>query len=191
LTKPTAINRAIVKIEKRFNDEIKTESGITLYKDTSFKPEENSTIEGVVVSAPDSINGVSDGFCWDVKEGDKLYFHYGVTIDESNSFTENGETFWNIEPYNAIARVRDGRLKPVGHYILVRPSEKKKPESSILFIPDSAAKEDNTGTVVASNDDEMPEGSVVVFEERGKFWNFIEGEKLYCMNNSNVMYVIN
>lgn len=185
------IYKIFVKIDKRFQDEIETESGIKLYKDTSFKQEENSTIVGHVVAAPDKYDrsmGTPD-FKANVMAGDKLYFHFLVTIDEENRIEVDGEEYWMVDYFNAIALVRGGKIIPVGDYILLEPI--KEEIKTDLIVPDLIDTEKTKGLIVASNDPSIPEGSVVEYEDVGKFWNVIEGRRLYCMWNQNILFIHN
>jgi hypothetical protein len=47
-----SLNSFVVHVPKRYNDEIKTKSGLKLYLDTKFQPFENRINEGEVVSVP-------------------------------------------------------------------------------------------------------------------------------------------
>jgi co-chaperonin GroES (HSP10) len=185
------IYKIFVKIDKRFQNEIETESGLRLYKDTSFRPEENSTIVGDVVAVPDKYDRAmgSDQFKANVIAGDKLYFNFLVTVDEENRIEVDGEEYWMVDYFNAIALVRDGGLIPVGDYILIEPIDEKI--ESTLIIPDTVDREGNRGRVVASNDESIPNGSLVEYEEVGKFWNIIEGKRVYCMYNQNILFLYN
>lgn len=178
-------NRIFVQIEKRFQDEIVTDSGLRLYKDTSFKPEENSTIEGVVTHIPLKVTKQPD-FYHNVQVGDKLYFHYNVVMDESNCIVVDGEQYWMVEYFHAIARVRED-VKPVGEYVLVKPIQEEV--NSTIVLPDHLKKVEGTkGVVYASNHPELAEGDIVEYEKRGKFWNVIEGERVYCMGIRYIMF---
>lgn len=183
------IYKIFVSIEKRFNDEVVTESGLKLYKDSSFNPEENSTTVGVVEAIPakhDTKNFLPD-FQFNVKEGDRLYFNFNITIDPANCVEVDGKEYWMVDYFDAIALVRDGEIHPVGSYLLVEPMEEEI--ETTLIVPDIVNKEGNRGKVVASNDPEIPVGSEIEYEGIGKFWNIIEGSRLYCMMNHNAMYV--
>lgn len=94
-----------------------------------------------------------------------------------------------VDYFNAIAVVRGGKIIPVGDYILLDPIKEKIDTS--LIVPDTVDKEGTRGLVVASNDPSIPEGSTVEYEEVGKFWNIIEGRRLYCMFNQNILFIHN
>lgn len=175
--------RIIVSIENKFND--KTESGI--YIDTSYKPEHHVVITGKVEAVAKRLpkDFQADGFYDTVKPGDKLYFHYLVLLDDDNKIHLDKD-YYMVDYFQALATVRGGKIYPVGEHILIEPIVEEV--TSSLIIPDSAKKkETNRGRVFASNDPEIPEGSVVEFEPIGKFENEIEGKKLYVMYNSNIL----
>lgn len=184
-----AINRIFVTVDKRFNDEHTMENGQSLFLDCSYNPEENANVVGTVVAVPEKPNlrGLGDSFVFDVQVGDKLYFNFMVTSDEGNSIEHNGITYWMVDLFNAIAVVRDGKIIPFGNYILIEPI-KEKLESSLIIVPDSTEKEGTKGIVFASNDDQLPVGTIVEFEAVGQFWNIIEGQRVFCMFNSNILY---
>lgn len=184
-------NKIFVQIEKKFQDEVVTDSGITFYKDTSYHQEENSTTFGIVVATPLSVDkgNVSDDFLHNVQEGDKLYFNFNVVLDDDNLLEWEGKEYWMVDYWNAIAVVRDGEIIPVGNYILIDPL-KEEIKSSLIEIPDFAKeKEKNRGKVFASNHPSIPVGAEVEYDPIGKFWNIIEGKKLYCAVNDNVLFI--
>jgi co-chaperonin GroES (HSP10) len=183
-------NKIFVQIEKKFQDEIVTDSGITFYKDTSFNPEENSTVSGIVVGIPTVVdkNNVTPEFKHNVLVGDKLYFNFNVVLDSDNLIIHEGQEYWTVDYWNAIALVRDGQVIPVGDYILIDPIQEEV--KSFLIIPDAyKKKEGNRGVVYASNSPELPAGTEVEYDKIGKFWNIIEGKRLFCMYNDNVFFI--
>lgn len=187
------IYKIFVTIEKKFQDEIETESGLKLYKDTSFKPEENSTVVGIVAGVPSKTNpkAFSDDFQFNIKVGDKLYFNFLIVLDPVNMIEIDGKEYWMVDYFDAIALVRDSQIHPVGSYILIEPLEDEV-TSDVLYIPDASKKVEGTrGKVWASNDPEIPVGCEVEYEDIGKFWNVIEGKKVYCMFNNNIMLKYN
>jgi co-chaperonin GroES (HSP10) len=82
-------NNIIVQIDKKYQDEIETESGIKLFKDTTFEPGWNATVTGKVVSVPHKvIEGTADKWHHrrgmivpEVQVGDELAFSYMVVFD--------------------------------------------------------------------------------------------------------------
>lgn len=187
-------NKIFVTIDKKFQDEVTTESGIKFYKDPTYNPEDNSTTFGTVTHIPEQVDkkNVSKEFKHNVQVGDKLYFNYNVVMDPDNCVEIGGVEYWTIDYWNAIALVRDEKVIPVGDYILVDPIVEEEVKSSLLYIPDHIAKKEKTrGIVFASNDPDIPVGADVEYEKVGKFWNIIEGKRVYCMFNSNIMFKYN
>jgi co-chaperonin GroES (HSP10) len=186
-------NRIFVQIEKKFQDEIETESGIKFFKDTTWKLEENSTTCGTVTAIPMHVDRVhiDADFQHNVQVGDKLYFNFNVVLDPDNRIEHEGEEYWIVDYWNAIALVRNGEVLPVGSYILIDPIEEEV-TSELLIIPELAQKkEKNRGVVYSSLDPNIPNGTEVEYEEVGKFWNIIEGKRLYCMYNNNILIKYN
>jgi co-chaperonin GroES (HSP10) len=184
-------NKIFVQIEKKFQDEIVTDSGITFYKDTSFNPEENSTVSGIVVGIPTVVdkNNVTPEFKHNVLVGDKLYFNFNVVLDSDNLIIHDDQEYWTVDYWNAIAIVRDGQVIPVGDYILIDPIQEEV-TSSLLIIPDAyKKKEGNRGVVYASNSPDLPAGTEVEYDKIGKFWNIIEGKRVYCMYLHNIFFI--
>lgn len=185
------IYKIFVTIDKRFQDEVTTESGLVLYKDTSFNQEENSTTFGTVVAVPDKYDhsmGTED-FKANVEVGDKLYFNFLVTIDDESRIEIDGKEYWMVDYFNAIALVRNGEVKAVGDYILIEPILEEI--ETDLIVPDMVNKEKTRGRVFASNDPELEIGDEVEYEDVGKFWNIIEGKRVYCMYHNNLLFKYN
>lgn len=180
--------RILITIEKKLNDEIDF-NGQKIYFDPSFNPEWNAFPYGTVVSPPARNPLISDTFVHNVQKGDKLYFNYNVTFDKDNLIEHDGEEYWLVDYYNALAIVREGKIIPVGDHIIVEKQEEEVTHS-FLIIPEIANKKVvNTGKVAASNDPSIPEGSEVTFDEIGMFENEIEGKKYFVMYNHNIMYI--
>jgi co-chaperonin GroES (HSP10) len=130
-------------------------------------------------------------FQLNVQPGDELYFNYQTLLDETNCVEHEGKEYWGVEYFQAIAVVRDGKIIPVGSYILIEKLDEDV-NHSFLIIPEIAKKkETNRGIVFSSNMAEIPAGSIVEFDPIGKFENEINGKKLYCMYNSNIYFKYN
>ncbi|MEJ7914096.1 MAG: hypothetical protein WKF70_13130 [Chitinophagaceae bacterium] len=103
------LNKILVQFDKKYQDEIITESGLILYKDTSYNPEWNVTVTGKVISVPPKLvseRNVETGqinfgeirhkIFPDVRPGDELFFSYLVVHDkevetDSDAFQEQTE----------------------------------------------------------------------------------------------------
>ena len=180
---PTKI---IVTIEKKYHDELDFNGG-KIYLDPTYRPEWNAFPYGTVVAVPARNQFIADDFVYNVQVGDKIYLNYGVIIDESNLIEHEGKEYWLVDYFMALAVVRDGQVFPVGEHILIEPMEEEV-NHDFLVIPDMAKKKVLTrGKVFSSNDPEIPNGSIVSFEDMGMFENEIEGMKLFVMFNSNIL----
>jgi co-chaperonin GroES (HSP10) len=186
-------NKIFVQIDKKFRDEVSTDSGIVFYKDTSYALEDNSTTFGTVVAIPVNVdkNLVDKDFVHNVQVGDKLYFNFNVVLDSDNLIEHEGQEYWIVDYWNAICIVRDGVVIPTGSYILISPVEEEI-KSDLIVIPDIAKKkEKNRGIVWSTNCPDLPVGSEVEYDAIGKFWNVIEGKRVYCMFNDNISLKFN
>ncbi len=104
-------NYILIELPKKFQDEIITDGGTKFYKDTSFRPEWNVTISGIVASVPKNLtigDGRSHSFYPErpdiapiVKVGDEIIFSYLVVMNRV--LVDNvGEVFEKdkpIDPY--------------------------------------------------------------------------------------------
>lgn len=182
---PTKI---FIKVEKRFQDEVDFNGG-KIYLDPSFRPEWNAFPYGTVHSTPLRNVFITDDFVYNVQVGDKLYFNFVVVIDESNLIEHKGEEYWAVDYFQALAVVRDGKIIPVGEHILIEPIVEEVKHDTIIIPEMSRKKTLSKGRVYGSNDPEIPNSSIVSFEERGMFENEIEGKKLFVMFNSNILCI--
>jgi len=101
------VNTILVQIEKKYEDEIITGSGIKLYKDTSYNPEWNVTATGKVVSVPARLaDRVTEAGTFvagdsptlivpDVQVGDELFFGYSVIEDKD--YINSPDAFREVE----------------------------------------------------------------------------------------------
>lgn len=187
MVSPTKI---LITLEKKYQDELDFNGG-KIYLDPSYRPEWNAFQYGTVHSVPLRNQFVTDDFVFNVKEGDKLYINYGVIIDETNCLEVDGQEYWLVDYFQALATVRGEDIIPVGEHILIEPIVEEVTHDT-LIIPELAKKKiTNKGKVFASNDPSIPNGSTVLFEERGMFENEIEGKKLFVMYNSNILGILN
>lgn len=98
-------NRILIEIDSKFQKEILTNNGISLYRDSHYRPEWNVTIKGKVVSVPKKLNiggGLDSIFPHRplieqiVQPGDEIVFSYLVVMQRET--TENKEEQFIKEP---------------------------------------------------------------------------------------------
>lgn len=103
-------NNIIIQIDSKFQDTIETKSGVLLYKDTSYEPGWNATVDGKVVSVPNKVTfGSGKSFDrWrglivpEVLPGDHLLFSYMVITDmdmprNPEHFFPHENSGWRLE----------------------------------------------------------------------------------------------
>lgn len=112
---PTCLqNNILVELESKFQEELVSDGGMKFYKDTTFRPEWNTTISGKVVSVPIKLtegNGSNHSLDFDrpnihqiIKPGDELVFNYLVIMNRK--MTDNaGEIFTRDTPTNPFTTV--------------------------------------------------------------------------------------
>lgn len=98
------VNNCLVQIEKRYQDK----NG-QIKIDTTWRPEEFATLEGIVHSAPTRVeNDQHRTVIGSLKKGDKIIFSYSIVYDyESqpdddtpvykNLIIYNGEEYWKVD----------------------------------------------------------------------------------------------
>lgn len=118
----TISDKILVQIDKKYQDEIVTESGVKFYKDASFNPEWNVTVTGKVVAVPKRISK-TDPFKArlhaEVMPGDELFFSYAVV--ETKEVRKDGESFTEQTLDNATNRVwTNGKQQTLHMKLLTR-----------------------------------------------------------------------
>src|SRR5688572_12239501 len=98
----------LVEIDSKFQDIVHTDSGVLLYRDTTFHPEQHATITGRIVSVPGRIKQAidTDHLVIEGKPGDQAIFSYLVitdwnrhpdrSADHHNEVTIAGKTYWKV-----------------------------------------------------------------------------------------------
>jgi co-chaperonin GroES (HSP10) len=122
-------NSVLVELEKLSDDEYQFGSGVKLYINTSYKPEQHQRIYGTCVAVPEMLTKgdqvkyepgdfrFADSVEPEVKLGDRVYFSY-VAVHKGSIVEYEGKSYCNI-PYSAIlCVVRDKEIIPIGGWIL-------------------------------------------------------------------------
>lgn len=148
----SAYNNLIVKLDKKFQDEIITSGGLKLFLATQFEPGENATITANVVSIPRAMSDDDDmrNIYNDIQPGDEVIFRYLVVCSMNehfaypvyeNEFEYQGESYWKV-PYNMVlGYYRKGELYPASGHVFLEPSAPEmRPDKSDggIWIPDTA-----------------------------------------------------
>ena len=189
-------NLFIVKLDKTMNDTIKTDSGLELYIDTRFDEFENRVTEGPVIAIP---------FKYDtgVKEGDTLYFHHLVVMNEGQVLTGEDNTYMvrydpeHIVNNQAIAYKckDDGKIRCLtGWCLLEAVDEEKDLKSDIIEIVELEEKLPTTGRVAylcdEAEDIDVEIGDIVGFKQNRDYRIKVDGKEYYRVRAEDLDYVI-
>jgi co-chaperonin GroES (HSP10) len=188
-----------VKLDKRFNDEIITESGVRLFLDPTWRPEWNVCIHGEVVSIPHKLGNQleNNGIMPVVEVGDKVYFSYQVALKEHRLFevvNDDGtrSQYWMVDYFHIWCAIRNGNVIMVGGKVAVEPEQEIRDEKiGSIFVPENYRKNTSKkrGTLRFIGKplegepylDVLP-GDTVVFPEKCAFLNEIEGKEFYLVD---------
>ena len=181
-------NLFIVELEKTINDTITTDSGLELYIDTKMDDmgEFNHRVtEGPVVAIP---------FKYEtgVKEGDTLYFHHLVVMQDGQRLTgQDNNYFVRYDEKHALNNQaiaykcqNTGEIKPLAGWSLLEPVEQEKKVTSDVIEVVSLKEELPTQGRVAFTAPWIEElglkvGDVVGFQENRDYRIKIDGQEYY------------
>ena len=189
----------VVRLEKRFDDKMVTDSGLELYMDTKFNEFDHRITEGPVVCVP---------FKYDtgVEEGDTLYFHHLVVMGGDNNgqvFTEEANTYIvKYDPEFAIGNQaiayksqKDGEIRCLTGWCLLKPVEQEELslKSDLIEIVDYSEKLPTKGEVAYMCKDAeylgIEPGDVVGFKQNRDYRLTIDGQEYYRTRAEDLMYV--
>lgn len=183
----------LVKIEKKYQDIIKTKSGVKLYTDTTFHPEQHVTIQGEVVATPERISDQYfevRGIDPVVKEGDIVFFNY-LIVNPINEVHVGDECYYKVDYPAIFAYKRDGEVNMVGSWVFVEPYVEKSDEKvGLLYLPEmmQSKKHDDMGIVFKIGsplrhepDLGLKEGDVIAFIKSAAATYDIEDREVYVM----------
>ena len=184
----------IVELEKKINDTVVTDSGLELYVDGRFNEFEHRVTEGPVICSPLKYNT-------GVKEGDTLYFHHLVVINEGQAVTGCPDQY--LIRYNENETISNqaiafkcqntGEVRPLAGWSLLEPVEEEEEVESIIFME---KKEDlPTKARVSFNAPWLKElgvnkGDVVGFKKNRDYRIKIEDKEYFRTRVEDLMYVI-
>jgi|HubBroStandDraft_2_1064218.scaffolds.fasta_scaffold00002_11 hypothetical protein len=139
------LNTVYVTIDKKFYDSVTFESGITLYKDVNFHPEESAMLEGVVVSLPRGLIARADyaGMQCPLAVGDKVLMRYDVVyayVDQPEGDTPiyknivlfEGQEYWKADIQKIFGIIKPDGIEMINGYVLCASIEDKTPKGKII-----------------------------------------------------------
>jgi co-chaperonin GroES (HSP10) len=190
-------NLFVVELEKTINDTITMSNGKELFIDTRFEGGEfnNRVTEGPVVAVP---------FKYDtgVKEGDTLYFHHLVVMNEGQVLTGEDNTY--IVCYDPDFAVNnqaiaykcqeDGKIRCLAGWCLLEAVEEEEDENGLIEVVSLKEKLPTTGKVSYMCKEAeylgIQPGDVVGFKENRDYRIKIDGVEYYRTRAEDLMYVI-
>ena len=188
-------NLFVVELKKKLHDTITTDSGLELYVDSRFKEFENRVTEGPVVAVP---------FKYDtgVKEGDTLYFHHLVVLNEGQVLTEKDNTYIvRYDPEFAVNNQaiayksqEDGKIRCLAGWCLLEAVEEEEDDNGIIEVVSLKEKLPTTGKVAYMCKEAeylgIEPGDVVGFKENRDYRIKIDGVEYYRTRAEDLMYVV-
>lgn len=185
----------VVELEKQIEDTIKTDSGLELYIDTRFNEFQYRVTEGPVVASPLKHNT-------GVKEGDTLYFHHLVVLNEGQTLTGNDKHYIvQYDPHitvnnQAIAyKDRDsGEIKPLAGWSLMEPIEEEVKEDNSTIISVSLKESPVKKARIAFDAPWIQEmgvkkGDVIGLPKNRDYEIKIDGKKYFRVRTDDFLYV--
>jgi len=190
-------NLFVVELDKTINDTITMSNGTELFIDTRFEGGEfnNRVTEGPVVAIP---------FKYDtgVKEGDTLYFHHLVVMNEGQILTGEDNTYIvRYDPDFAVNNQaiaykcqNDGKIRCLAGWCLLEPVEEEEDENGLIEVVSLKEKLPTTGRVAYMCEEaeylDIEKGDVVGFKENRDYRIKIDGVEYYRTRAEDLMYVI-
>jgi co-chaperonin GroES (HSP10) len=161
-------NSVLVELEKLSDDEYQFGSGVKLYINTTYKPEQHTRIYGTCVAIPEMLTKgdqikfeegdyrFTDSIEPEVRVGDRVYFVY-LAADKRNIVEHEGKCYCNI-PYSQILcvvrKIPEGFIVDVPELLDYSKKENKTFESTLAEVME-------TGVDVPSYK-KMPERDVII-----------------------------
>jgi co-chaperonin GroES (HSP10) len=111
-------NSVLVELEKLSDDEYQLGSGVKLFINTTYKPEQHQRIYGTCVAIPEMLTKgdqikfeegdyrFTDSIEPEVKVGDRVYFTY-LVVRKENLVEYEGKSYYNIPYSQILCVVRD------------------------------------------------------------------------------------
>tara|TARA_Y100001963_G_scaffold113588_2_gene157357 strand:+ start:659 stop:1309 length:651 start_codon:yes stop_codon:yes gene_type:complete len=206
-------NYFLIKVEKPYNDTVEV-NGQEIFLNIKFDPYKHARQYGIVYETP---KWLPKGLDFDVKKGDKVYFHHMITGDQGSVTIDkkfqnesdqdyksanlitwiDEENIYKAHWTHIYARVRRGKVKMLDHWNFVK--QKTEDEESIktksgIFMKPEVEEITLHGNIIHMNDwmkkQGVKKGDEVIFSENSEYDMTIEGEKLLRMRNQDILALV-
>ena len=144
------LNIVFVQMEA-YDEVVKTQSGVLLYKDVTYQPEWSATVTANVVSVPRSVrySGIEYNRLREfVQPGDTLIFEYLVVEQKTQHETHtehhnrvliDGKTYWKVDYSMILGVFRNGKLLAAPGKVFAKEIQNVSEEKiGSLYVPDNA-----------------------------------------------------
>lgn len=180
-----------VTLPEALQSKIKMESGVELYIDPSFEPEQWAVTSGIVHS-------VGSRYPFDIKPGDEVMISYMLvadywTVNGERVFNRvkryNNEIVWEADDWMIMAVYRDGEWQGLGEWVILDDATKEEVQSSLIIIPEAFQAKVRQGCgVFVSGDLPIPKGSIAYFTEAFRsYYNFPNGRKRIILKKDLIL----
>lgn len=138
------VNKVIVQVESTIQDHVILNNGFKLYLEIEEKVEHIAQTKGKVIAIPDRLNGKTPDLLPDevsysdmaleVEVGDIAHFRYRITNHEGYCIDPFEKQYY--VPYEDIFCIeRDGRIIPIGGWVLMEKLEESTFKSKLIVDP--------------------------------------------------------
>lgn len=186
----------VVELEKQINDTIVTDGGLELFVDNKFNEFQHRVTEGPVVASPLRHDT-------GVKEGDTLYFHHLVVMNEGQVLTGHEKHYLvRYDPVNtvnnqAIAyKCQDsGEVQPLAGWTLLEPVGEPEPgvQSDLIEVVKLVESPVRTARVPfdcdATKELGIKKGDVVGLKKNRDYEIKIDGKTYFRVRAEDILYV--
>ena len=206
--KQSPANTVIVRVDSTLEDTVEYGS-MKLHIDPLFNPTEHAKIYGTVIAVPEGKCKNENGLEIEkeIKVGDKIYFHYLVTNNETNCIYGN---YYKVPYYWVFCAVRDSRIIPFGAWTLCEEMVEQEDEFNQIEVLSQkvnatvsasglvtslhkvssirVAKLNFIGKpLVGENALEINCGDKVILAKNAHFKNKIEGKYYYTVRQEDIL----
>lgn len=184
----------VIELEKPMQDEITLNNGAKLYLDSKFNQFEWRVTEGPVVCAPLRHDT-------GVEEGDTLYFHHLVVMNEGQVLTGHDnhylvrydpETTLNNQAI-AYKSEKSGHIYTLGGWSLIEPLFEGDSSSDIVEMVHLEEKTTTRGVIAFDapylSDMNVHAGDTVCFRDNMQYKISIDGKDYYRVRKEDLLYV--
>ena len=186
----------VVELEKQINDTIVTDGGLELFVDNKFNEFQHRVTEGPVVASPLRHDT-------GVKEGDTLYFHHLVVMNEGQVLTGHEKHYLvRYDPVNTVNNQaiaykcqESGEVQPLAGWTLLEPVGEPEPgeQSDLIEVVKLVDSPVRTARVPfdcdATKELGIKKGDVVGLKKNRDYEIKIDGKTYFRVRAEDILYV--